>query len=1096
MYKLGDMNELRRFILESHLDPRFARAVFESLWMLEAVSINKDFLIREAGSPEEFRATKEIVLHHWNAANMNEQLNQKSAQRVLNLLLLMEIREPGFTELSKLRAIHDLYVHNMLDTKFLNVVNSDSTPEQAAEALKNAVAYQVQQQKTYPDLSEDEERVWNRVRVYHEFPDGFRWVYAVDDDGNIASYIPSEITSKTMNHCGNTPRAKSDDQYWELRDADGKAYLTIILNNKGELEESKSWGNQASKYKKQIQPYVKWFLMDKVKGVGSRYDYGYSTHTNFGVKDFIGDDPEFINYVTEYKPALLGNTEEKILFWKGAVEEGIVTKEQMKRLFLSDLNIGDLTKKSNFKTYRKKSRFEYDRGGAGDNGNIFGDNRFEVLCASCGGCPFSDDELKRHILNKDIDLDEFVNYDIHLLTPKMQHVFVQADPDNFDRILELAEDVASFKVDEALVDELIEPFRHGPSESYNRLLRYLATANPPEKVSKYALDVVNNELVMGNIFAGVRGQTYYVMNIFEYLFDILLRLPEIPILPIVQENYKFLVKASLAPATDIMRRARIARELLEGTLSIGKERGRVLLEAAGSDLISRMATPRSQDTFNDTLTITALAARLMKEHGPAYRCNDFPNKRASLLYMLNLSKEGISVPGIETIGPHVVQGVKRLAHMKSDDCSGDAYSTYMLGLSSNPDLCDELDTGELTMFMCRYENWGYVRSSGECTAELMSRCILDMKRIYAHPSKQLIRRLAEQKIFRLIKGIRGNSPTPEVDEIIQDSLYARAALVGQMGDLRYWEDIRYFVDLVYEGFVHFPVEKWRWWTEIIGDDNFVTWCIAPRNPDALHEDAHAMACIVRYLTGHNIFCSESDLCVPSKQFDVRKKYECFFEWVEYRCTAQLEKVIASEISSLVESGKICITRPVLGELSSRGMIKPKAYRIALESIVGGHLNRNNEIATDDVWKLIRSPMLPSLLCNTLKNKFEKYKNHDFEKGREYSDERVTVHSFRGLVYKMDEKRSYYQIMKAVQLLESSGLLADMDAYGDQLDKRSGMDWDVQIKKYGKVYDPWLSSVLIEGIKALRALAKYYKENPVPEPASKTGKRKMKDGKIA
>ena len=151
------MNELRRFILESHLDPRFARAVFESLWMLEAVSINKDFLIREAGSPEEFRAAKEIVLHHWNAANMNEQLNQKTAQRVLNLLLLMEIREPGFTELLKLRAIHDLYIHNMLDTKFLNVVNSDSTPEQAEEALKNAVAYQVQQQKTYPDLSEEEE---------------------------------------------------------------------------------------------------------------------------------------------------------------------------------------------------------------------------------------------------------------------------------------------------------------------------------------------------------------------------------------------------------------------------------------------------------------------------------------------------------------------------------------------------------------------------------------------------------------------------------------------------------------------------------------------------------------------------------------------------------------------------------------------------------------------------------------------------------------------------------------------------------------------------------------------------------------------------
>ena len=102
------MNELRRFILESHFSPRFAKAVYESLSLFEAVNINKDFLIREAGSPERFAAAKSAVQNAWKAENMDAELNQKTAQKVLNILYLMEIRKPGFTDAEKLHSIHDL----------------------------------------------------------------------------------------------------------------------------------------------------------------------------------------------------------------------------------------------------------------------------------------------------------------------------------------------------------------------------------------------------------------------------------------------------------------------------------------------------------------------------------------------------------------------------------------------------------------------------------------------------------------------------------------------------------------------------------------------------------------------------------------------------------------------------------------------------------------------------------------------------------------------------------------------------------------------------------------------------------------------------
>lgn len=1096
------MNELRRFILESHFDPTFAKAVYESISLLEAVNINKDYLIKEAGSPEKFAEAKSAVQSKWKADNMDAQLNQKAAQKVLNVLYLMEIRKPGFTDQGKLHSIHDLYLHNMLDTKFLNAVNSDSTPEQAELALQNAVEHQVQQQKVYPGLTADEEKIWNRVKVYHEFPDGFRWVYAVDDKGKIASHIPSSITGKTMNHCGNTPRAGSDDQYWELRDSEGKAYLTIILNNEGKLEESKSWGNQVSKYRRQIQPYVKWFLMDRVNGVGPRYDYGYSTHTNYGVKDFIGDDPEFIDYVTEFKPELLGNTEEKIMFWKGALDEGVVTKAQMKQMFVDKLDVDDLLKKGNFKEYTKMSKFKYDKSGSYHSSNVFGSNRFEVLCAACGGCPFTDTELKNHIKKEDIKLEEFVNYDIHLLTPEIQHAFVQADTANFDNILNLAEQVASFKVDDNLVESLIEPLRHKESNTYRRLMRYLATANPPDKVSQCAHEVLENKVIVANMVKSVGDSDYWRDDLMERMFDVFARFPDLHPIPLIMGVYSKLINVALDHKTDSYRRGRFSRGLLNGVLSLDNERGSAFLHSVETPRIVAMATPRKDEDFDDTMELTSIAAKLVKKYGSEYECKSFATKQAHMLYLLNAAKEGLTVPGVENIAPTVLQQVKLMVRDKKPVEYGDdeAFSTYMLGLAANPTVCDSLDIGELAVFMCLCQNaGGYDIFDDHCTPEILDRCFADLTRIYENPDKKLIRRLAKLGLFNMLSAIAGDSPTDRVDKMCRDSLYMRATLVGDFEEKLYWDDIDTFTDLVEHKFITFPIGEWPDWANLIGQDHFMGWYIACMNPDSIYDDPTAINCIIRYVTGHDMFCSEDDLGTPGKTTDIKSDIQHMLRYVSYDCRRRLSKVIAAKISPLVEDGKIVLNYPALKELGKNGMINPKAYRIGMErcaSAGNGQADANAEISVGEIWRLIRSPMLPQLLSNTLTKKFNKYKAHHFSKGHEYMDERDTALSFAHLVDKMQEKASYYQIMRTVDALEESGILQQMTAFGAKLEKACSFT-DIRARDVlGYDYGYYYMRMVIRSIRTLNALATKYKANPIPEPATKTRKRKVNNGTAA
>ena len=491
------MTSLRSYILESKFIPSsMARALFSVLPLVEATSINKDFLLKTAGSPDALARAKKSVNDAWATDEMDGMVrNQKLRQKVLNMLYLLEIRKPGFTNHDTLKGIHDLAMMNSLEQRFISKVNSDTTPDEAAELLSVANRDAVQAAKPYPDLTDAEEAIWNRVKVYHEFPDGFRWVYAVDASGKIASYMPSSISGKTMHHCGNTPRAGSTDQYWELRDARGKAYLTVILNDNGQVEESKSFGNQRSTYRKQILPYVKWFLMDrKVTGVGPRYDHGYATHMNFGVKDFIGEDPDFVDYVMANKASLVGNAEARIMFWRNALDEGLVTVDGLKKAYESGITRSKfLSSIPGMEQYAEAAKFKITDGKYDGQDSMFGANGFAVLCAACDGCPFSEEELKGLISSGKLLLEEFANYDIKLLTPELQKEFVRVPGrNNLATLFKIAEQVATFQVDDETVLGLVT----GSSNQWAEFLQYLVSANPPSKVKNLVTTLASDRGLM------------------------------------------------------------------------------------------------------------------------------------------------------------------------------------------------------------------------------------------------------------------------------------------------------------------------------------------------------------------------------------------------------------------------------------------------------------------------------------------------------------------------------------------------------------------------------------------------------------------------
>lgn len=417
-------------------------------YIVEAVNINKDYLQKLSIQNElDFKEAKNITNLFMNELQYGVSISPSVKDKFANILTCINIKSKlSFINDELLHKLHDgIMTNNNLVSIILQKTNSDTEPEQ----FNNIIDELVRKAKSSYSLSTKDLIIWERVKVYKDFGN-YRWVYAVDENGNISEYMPSRITAVTMNHCGNEPSAQDGDEYWELRDESNHAYLTVILNN-GLIQEAKSYGNKTSRYINEIYKYVEWFYKsDIVKGVGHRYDYGYGTDKNFGVFTIASVDPEFLNWCKTHKPALLGKTEQAIIKYK---------KYDVNELTNMYLN----------------------------NPNMFGKNHWTVYLASIGGkenLPLTEDDIIYKLIKPHkLTLEVFSNADIELLTEKIQRAFIKFDGSkSLKTLIEITKQVNSFNIAHSIIQFLY---------AKNKLKTHILLMSLPERKLKFYKDFLH-----------------------------------------------------------------------------------------------------------------------------------------------------------------------------------------------------------------------------------------------------------------------------------------------------------------------------------------------------------------------------------------------------------------------------------------------------------------------------------------------------------------------------------------------------------------------------------------------------------------------------
>lgn len=360
--------------------------------LYEAVNINKDYLLKlVGGDSNKLKSIKDSVgdiISKASTGFSQSAFPEKSKIWLTNLLTKLAISEQLPQNTSSF--IHDIIV----DGKFgiLLKLNSDSMVSDLEEVMRSYRVSRMTNSKA--KLTKEEECIWLRVKLFHEFDDGYKWVNAVDANGELAGFIPSNVTFKTMNHCGNTPSVQPGDVYYGLRDSNDTEYLSVIVDSEGKIRESKGHSNKRPT--NDVKKYVQWLMKhDNVKG--TNYGAGYARHMNYGVSYMTGDE-EFMSYVKDNKPSLVDENEKLIIELKKSLDSGHVSKDDVVRKF-----------------YARKD---------------FESFSFEQLIGILGENPFSSSEMIELIKEGKLNCVEVGNAGKEYLTVEIQHAFI----DNLDAL--------------------------------------------------------------------------------------------------------------------------------------------------------------------------------------------------------------------------------------------------------------------------------------------------------------------------------------------------------------------------------------------------------------------------------------------------------------------------------------------------------------------------------------------------------------------------------------------------------------------------------------------------------------------------------------
>lgn len=415
-------------------------------FVYESVSVNREFLLKKVDN--DHTQLKSIISNVTKMVDDSIEglrtniLNDKNKQWLINQLALISI--DGVIPKEFKGTLRDILIDDKFD--MLKKLNSSSRVSDLVNIINSYKSSKMSHSRK--NLTKDEQCIWLRVKVFHEFGDGFKWVNAVDSEGNLAGYIPSEITNKTMNHCGNEPTVSEGDVYYGLRDHNNKEYLSVIVDKNGNIKESK--GRYNKKPVEDVKKYMKWLMMnDSISG--ANYGNSHAKHMNYSVSQML-DDNEFITQVKTQKPLLIDNYEELVM----------ELKEKLNRNEISEqLIIDKFIKRRSYESFT-----------------------FDQLISVLDYNPFSEEQLIELIEEDAILCEEIADAESSLLTTKIQKCFI-------DRVANRKEHDSGYDLDhDTTTSTLLYLMAEQPN---NRIDGYYLFSNLGDSISleKYDRDLLS-----------------------------------------------------------------------------------------------------------------------------------------------------------------------------------------------------------------------------------------------------------------------------------------------------------------------------------------------------------------------------------------------------------------------------------------------------------------------------------------------------------------------------------------------------------------------------------------------------------------------------
>lgn len=433
------MNYLLKLLLENQqLNTKYVKSLFQK----RASSFYDDEQSVEDANFAQYAEAAEKVIQDINSGTGNCIL-PKTKDRFKSILIYLALSDyktifaDSSNSNSFIKNFHDAaisspnskqFVANFIDKFKLDT--NETTPENAIAYCKSII--QANRAKAEKKTQVDE--IWTRVKLIEtgiKYPGNeYVWVQALSASGKPTGFIPTSISNKYMHHCGNEPSVQSGDVYWGLRKRDDitKEVLTVILND-GNIAEAKSFGNMQSKVGQQIYKYVEaLYASNYVKGIDARYDYGYSTITNFSVSYIATFDANFLSWCKKNKPNIIGNTEKTILHLKNKYKD----KTQLVNAYLSN----------------------------SDKSSMFTANHWNVFVAALGGVSevkkylSEDDIIDDLIATEELSLRVFANADLNLLTDRIQCAFCKYQNGSFGTLLDIMKNVARFYISPKIITYL------------------------------------------------------------------------------------------------------------------------------------------------------------------------------------------------------------------------------------------------------------------------------------------------------------------------------------------------------------------------------------------------------------------------------------------------------------------------------------------------------------------------------------------------------------------------------------------------------------------------------------------------------------------